>query len=242
MRLLLLGETAGSARYLTGAFARAGLTLRHVEARQQLERLEEPFDTVLFSDYPARQLAADAAAQIESAVQGGAGLLMIGGWTSFTGKGDGYRDTPVGALLPVECATQDDRRNVSSGLWFEAAERGHPILRDLDLDHPPVLCGYNAILPRSGTTLLARGRLVEFQDGVPQAGAAVPLLVAGEAGQGRVLAYAGDLVPHWCGGVVDWGAQRIALPGGAEVGEGYCTFLLNMVRWAAGDSEHRQQN
>lgn len=233
MRLLLLGETATSARYLTGTFARAGLATRHVEARERLERLDEPFDAVLFSDYPARQLGAEAAARIVAAVREGAGLLMIGGWTSFSGKGEGYRGTPVGELLPVDCGPSDDRRNVPGGLWFEAATPEHPVLRGLDLAHPPVLCGYNAVAPKPRATLLARGRLVAWDGGRPRAGEAVPLLVAGEAGRGRTLAYSSDLVPHWCGGVVDWGAERVSLPGGAEVGDGYCTFLLNMVRWVA---------
>lgn len=234
MRLLLLGESAMSARYLTGTFARAGWELRHVEARQRLEQLDTPADVTLFSDYPANQLGPAAAAAIVAGVEQGGGLVMIGGWTSFTGKGNGYRGTPIEAALPVRCAEQDDRRNVSSGLWLEAAAPDHPIFEGLDLAQPPVLCGYNAVTLANDATLLARGRAVQFRGGSPGAGAAVPLLAVRQAGKGRAVAYMSDLVPHWCGGVVDWGAERVALPSGSEVGAGYCAFLTNLLRWAAG--------
>ncbi|HEV7215059.1 MAG TPA: glutamine amidotransferase [Chloroflexota bacterium] len=236
MQLLLLGESGASARYLTGTFARAGIEFRHVEARQALERLDADWDVVLFSDYPAGQLGSEAAASIVQRVRDGAGLVMIGGWTSFNGKGEGYRGTAIADLLPVTCSEGDDRRNVHSGLWLEALQPEHPVLASLDFAAPPVLCGYNAVTPAAGATLLAQGRSVQFRDGRPQRGPAVPLLAVQQVGSGRALAYASDLVPHWCGGTVDWGAERVALPGGAEVGAGYCTFLLNMVRWVGGET------
>jgi len=237
MQVLLLGESAGSARYLLGTFARAGISVRHVEARERLDRIDGPFDVALFSDYPAANLGSEAAASIVRSVHGGAGLMMIGGWASFTGKGDGYRRTPIEAVLPVTCAEADDRRNVWGGLWLEAVAPEHPIFRGLDVQSPPVICGYNAVTPKSEATLLAHGRHVAFHAGQPLAGEAIPLLVAGNAGKGRSLAYASDLVPHWCGGIVDWGSERVTLPTGAEVGMGYCTFLTNMLRWLSGDGE-----
>ena len=236
MQLLLLGESGASARYLTGTFTRAGIACRHVEAREALPNLAADWDVVVFSDYPARQLGAEAAATIVQRVKAGAGLVMIGGWTSFNGKGDGYRGTVIADLLPVTCTEGDDRRNVHSGLWLEALQPAHPVLAGLDLADPPVLCGYNAFTPADGATLLAQGRPVQFRDGTPQLGPAVPLLAVHQVGSGRALAYASDLVPHWCGGTVDWGTERVALPGGAEVGAGYCTFLMNMVRWVGGET------
>ena len=235
MRLLLLGEPAASARYLTGTFARAGIDYRHVEAREALATLDDTWDVVVLSDYPAKQLGEAAADAIVQHVRAGAGLVMIGGWTSFNGQGTGYRGTVIADLLPVVCAVGDDRRNVHSGLWLEALQPTHPVLAGLDLAAPPVLCGYNAVMLAPGATLLAQGRLVQFQDGVPQPGAAAPLLAVQQVGAGRSLAYTSDLVPHWCGGTVDWGAERVSLPGGAEVGADYCTFLVNMLRWVSGE-------
>lgn len=240
LRLLLLGESAGSARYLTGAFDAGGHQLRHVEARQPLDRLEEPCDVVIISDYPAARLGAAAAAAVVAAVEGGAGLIMIGGWSSFTGAGGNWGASPLARLLPVVCAAEDDRRNVASGLWLEAAAPEHPLLRGLDLAAPPVVCGYNEVGLAEGASLIARGRHVRFGPGAagelaPSAGAAVPLLALGPAGKGRTVAYMSDLVPHWCGGIVDWGGRRQRLSSGAEVGDGYVTFLLNLVAWAAGE-------
>ena len=68
----------------------------------------------------------------------------------------------------------------------------------------------------------------------PEPGAAVPLLVVGIAGAGRSVAYMSDLVPHWVGGLVDWGTSRTQLSTGAWVGDHYVTFVLNMLRWAVG--------
>jgi hypothetical protein len=234
MQLLLLGESAASARYLTGTFARAGIGVRHVEAREPLPNVDTAWDVVLFSDYPAGRLGPAAVEAIGERINDGGGLVMIGGWASFNGKGDGYRDSAIAQLLPVICAEGDDRRNVPSGLWLEAVQPAHVVLRGLDLAAPPVLCGYNAVTLAAGATLLAQGRLVQFRDGAPQPGQAVPLLAVRQVGAGRSLAYTSDLVPHWCGGIVDWGAERVTLPGGAEVGRDYCTFLLNMLHWASG--------
>lgn len=232
MRLLLLGESAQSARYLTGTFAHGQIDVQHIPARERCDQLEEPFDVVVFSDFPARQLGPQATGEIVERVEHGAGLVMIGGWTSFTGTGNGYRDTPIARLLPVVCAPSDDRRNVSSGLWLDAADEQHSVLRGLTDGPPPVLCGYNAVTLAEGATLVAHGRLVRFLDGHVAMGDRIPLLAVRAVGRGRSVAYASDLVPHWCGGIVDWGSERIALPTGAEVGNRYVTFLLNIVRWA----------
>jgi uncharacterized membrane protein len=236
-RILLLGESAGSARYLTGTFDHAGWPVRHVEARQTLDSPVDDADVFIFSDFPSSRLGAGVAEHIVRKVESGAGLVMLGGWTSFTGLGGDYGTSPIASLLPVICGPTDDRRNVPGGLWFEAVATGHPILHNLNLEEPPVLCGYNAVSAAPGATVVAQGRKAAFAAGTPVAGSAVPLLAVRAVGSGRVVAYTSDLVPHWCGGIVDWGDERVLLPSGAEVGNGYVTFLSNLVRWAGGDLE-----
>lgn len=233
-QVLLLGEGEAAARYLTGALAYGGHAVRHVPARTRLDQLDEPFDVVVLSDYPSSQLGPAAAATIVRAVEDGAGLVMIGGWTSFTGHGGDWGQSPLAPRLPVVCAAEDDRRNVASGLWLEAVEPGHPLLRGLDFSAPPVVCGYNAVTLAAGATLVARGRLVVFREGAPALGGVAPLLAVRPAGRGRALAYMSDLTPHWCGGIVDWGRRRLRLAGGAEVGDLYVAFVLNLVGWASG--------
>ncbi|MGL6194822.1 MAG: glutamine amidotransferase [Thermoguttaceae bacterium] len=72
----------------------------------------------------------------------------------------------------------------------------------------------------------------------------VPLLVVGQYGKGRTAALATDVAPHWVGGFVDWGTERIMqqLSGGnyfIEVGNHYAEFLRNLVVWIANFStEH----
>jgi uncharacterized membrane protein len=233
-RVLLLGEGESAVRYLTGALAHGGHAVRHVPARTRLDGTDEPFDVVVLSDYPSAQLGPAAAATIVRAIEEGAGLVMIGGWTSFTGRGGDWGRSPLAPLLPVVCAAEDDRRNVASGVWLEAAAPGHPLLAGLDFGAPPVVCGYNAVTLAGGATLVARGRLVVFREGAPALGGAVPLLAARVAGRGRAVAYMSDLTPHWCGGLVDWGRTRLRLAGGAEVGDLYIAFVLNLIGWASG--------
>lgn len=231
---LLLGESAGSARYLTGALAEGGYTLRHIEGREQLDRLDELADVVIISDYPARHLSANAAEAIVAAVEGGAGFVMLGGWGSFTGQGDGYGQTPIAGILPVLCADEDDRRNVASGVWLAPTDAEHPILRGLDFSAPPVVCGYNAVTTRADATLILHGRHVAFNGGQPSLGAQAPLLAVRSVGQGRAAAYTSDFAPHWCGGLVDWGDERRTLSSGAEVGALFVRFALNLFDWASG--------
>jgi hypothetical protein len=49
-----------------------------------------------------------------------------------------------------------------------------------------------------------------------------------------------DVAPHWVGGLVDWGAQRLAAcaPGSVaiEVGSDYAELLARLVRWTLGDA------
>lgn len=62
-----------------------------------------------------------------------------------------------------------------------------------------------------------------------------PMLVVGHFGRGKTAALATDVAPHWIGGFVDWGAERVAqdLPGGdgIEVGSDYAKFFAQLIRW-----------
>jgi hypothetical protein len=65
-------------------------------------------------------------------------------------------------------------------------------------------------------------------------GAESPLLVVGEYGRGRTAALATDVAPHWVGGLVDWGDQRVVQQVGAgfiDVGNWYARFFRNLLVW-----------
>ena len=71
---------------------------------------------------------------IRDYVKQGGGLLMIGGWTSFSGRfGHGaYYDTPVEQALPVNCLKgMDDRVEMPEGTTIDIKVPDHPILKDI---------------------------------------------------------------------------------------------------------------
>jgi uncharacterized membrane protein len=115
----------------------------------------------------------------------GGGLVMIGGYLSFTGI-DGkarYGMSPLADVLPVTMLTHDDRIEMSDGLKIEVCEPGHPVLGATPAEWPALL-GYNKVAAKPGAVVVAR----TGDD---------PLLVAGEFGQGRAVAFTSDLAPHW---------------------------------------------
>lgn len=118
-------------------------------------------------------------------VRDGGGLLMIGGYMSFSGI-DGkarYGRSPLADVLPVVIADHDDRTEVPEGFVPEVLEPGHPALAGVPAAWPRVL-GYNRVAPRDGSAVLV-------------ARADDPILVVGDAGAGRSAAFMPDLAPHW---------------------------------------------
>ncbi|MGL4595627.1 MAG: glutamine amidotransferase [Thermoguttaceae bacterium] len=69
----------------------------------------------------------------------------------------------------------------------------------------------------------------------------IPLLVVGQFEKGRTAALATDVAPHWIGGFVDWGDQRISqsLPGNIEieVGANYAQFFAQLAKWILNQCE-----
>lgn len=138
---------------------------------------------------------------IRTLVESGKGFIMLGGFNSF-GPG-GYRDTPLADVLPVELG-----RFQRQDLGFDK-----PISRDLHwwgelplvpVDPHPVTTlssgsdnatVWRSLPPLQGankfTSLKSRSRvLLESPD-------KKPLLVSGEFGGGRVLAFAGESSYRW---------------------------------------------
>jgi uncharacterized membrane protein len=153
-------------------------------------------------------------------VQRGGGLLMIGGYLSFTGiDGKGrYGMSPLADPLPVTMLVHDDRVERSEGLDVELCEPQHPALGGTPSPWPPLL-GYNRLIAKPDATVVARSG----ED---------PMLVVRGYGQGRTAAFASDLAPHWASqqfmewphyarlwtSIVSWvaGADNGARPGAAS--------------------------
>jgi uncharacterized membrane protein len=116
----------------------------------------------------------------------GGALVMCGGYYSFQGINAGafYHRTSIEEVLPVNISPYDDRVEVPEGANAEVLEPRHPIL-DALVGEWPILLGYNRVEASSDSQVLARVN-------------GDPLLVVGEPGSGKTLAWTSDIGPHWC--------------------------------------------
>jgi uncharacterized membrane protein len=118
-------------------------------------------------------------------VRDGGGLVMIGGYLSFSGI-DGkarFGMSPLADVLPVTMLSYDDRIEMSQGLDAEILEPDHAVLGGTPAKWPSLL-GYNRLIAKPDATVIAR-----FGND--------PILVVGTYGRGRTVAFASDLAPHW---------------------------------------------
>jgi len=168
------------------------------------ERLKPgKYEVYILGDVDSSVFKGDELKMLAQSVERGAGLIMLGGFHSF-GPG-GYATTPLNNVLPVTM----DR--------FDRQNPDEPIRGDLQLSGPlpmrPTVLGLMHFALR-----LAAGRAenetlwsqlppldgaCKFRGLAPGAvnladsGANVPLLVAHQYGDGRVMAFAGDSTWHW---------------------------------------------
>lgn len=121
---------------------------------------------------------------IRDYVNGGGGLLMVGGYMSFSGvEGKAkYGVTAVRDVLPVTCLAHDDLMEHPEGVTPETV-RDHPALAGLPAEWPFFL-GYNRVLPKEGSDVV-----MTLQGD--------PFLAFGSFGKGRGGAFLSDCAPHW---------------------------------------------
>ncbi len=230
----------GAASYLAGIMTHSGLAFDYVPSDQAPppNLASDPYSLYVVSDYPAARFGASAMVDVAGCVEQGSGLLMIGGWESYFGCAGEYHKSPLAGVLPVAMQQTDDRRNFAQPCLVNKAA-DHPILEGLPWDEPPGIGGLNAVTAKPGTqTLLTAVRFaVRRQGGQFQfnRGEELPLLVVGQHGRGRTAALATDVAPHWVGGLVDWGDQRVVqdVAGGftIDVGNWYARFFRNLLVW-----------
>jgi len=151
---------------------------------------------------------------IKAWVEGGGGLLMVGGYLSFQGI-DGkarWRKTPVEDVLPVTCHPWDDRVEMPEGAVAQVLQPDHPVMSGLDGAWPFVL-GVNEVEVRPNAQVLAR---------IPEEQGGHPLLVLGGFGKGRTAAWTSDIGPHWLSpAFCAW--------------QGYGRLWKNLLGWLAHD-------
>ncbi|MBC8351968.1 MAG: hypothetical protein H8E66_08255 [Planctomycetes bacterium] len=159
------------------------------------------FDVLLLESVDSEALGEANLQGIAKLTERGKGLMMLGGFNSF-GPG-GYRESPLADVLPIQMG-RFERQDVGFDsplrkdlhLWGKLAlipTQAHPVTtlrRGVDNESVwrslPPLEGANKF-----TGLKPRSRVLLETD------AKQPLLVSGEYGRGRVLAFAGNSTIRW---------------------------------------------
>ena len=221
-------EYAEGVRWLKRALHAGGWEVEHqpahIAAREFPLNVKElsVYDCVILSDIGANTLLlhpetfSDSRAlpnrldTIADYVRGGGGFVMVGGYLTFQGI-DGkarYSGTAVEDTLPVFIEANDDRSEQPQGITPIVLEEHHPIVSNIGSDWPDLL-GYNRVAPKpDGTVITNVGH--------------DPLLVTGQFGQGRSVAFTSDCGPHWAPlSFVEW--------------PGYEQLWKQIVGWASGD-------
>jgi uncharacterized membrane protein len=220
-------EYAEGADHLLGALRGAGHEVTfmpsHVAAREFPATVDEllGYDAVLLSDIGANTLLIHPAGfsrgerhpnrldALREWTLGGGGLGMVGGYLTFQGieAKANYRNTVLAEILPVEMEPGDDREECPQGVHPRSTGE-HPLVAGLEGEWPAIL-GYQRLVARDGAQVAATV-------------GARPLLVVGEAGSGRTLAYATDIGPHWA-------------PEEFTSWDGFGIVWDRAVRWLAGE-------
>jgi len=161
------------------------------------------YDVTMFGDVDSSAFRESELEQLARTIQGGAGFIMNGGFHSF-GPG-GYGRTPLAAVLPI-VIDRTERQRFSEPIVPDLHLPGKRQMRPtvpLGRDHPVMQ------LAPGPANLDAWQRLPELEGanrfrGVKPLAAVLaetlqgePLLVQGQFGEGRVLAFAGDSTWLW---------------------------------------------
>ena len=101
----------------------------------------------------------------------------------------------------------DDLIDHPDGATVQLTHPEHPILKGIEMPEDRLILGYNLVQPRPEAQVIATSR----ND---------PLMVVGEAGKGRSIAYTTDPTYHLCGNLPDW--------------PDYGLWWERMCKWAAG--------
>jgi len=240
MKVLLMGE-AKRGGHILAVLKHAGADVVHSpvdsDPSDQPDIAEHTYDVIVIrKGYSG--VGDRLARKIRDAVKQGTGLLMTGGWSTFTGRNiegvfsGGYRGTPIEDALPVNLLDTDDR--VNETLYFVVNDRrGYRRIFGDDMpDYDKAACGCNEVVPKKETTTILKGVQALYVNGKVSFSATYPILVTGVYGKGKTAAFTSDLSPHWAGNIVDWQkdkTDRTALAPGLELGNFYIRFCSRLI-------------
>jgi len=173
-------------------------------------------DVLILDDVDIQGLNLASWQAIAARVQKGMGLIVLGGYHSF-GPG-GFRGSPLANVLPMEIGVaqrqefgEKVREDVQLNgpirlrpalplgarhpvMQLESAEKGKPAANDA-----AIASAWAQLPPLDGANRIERNELKPNAQVLAEADDALkhPLLIAGQSGDGRVLAFAGDSTWRW---------------------------------------------
>jgi uncharacterized membrane protein len=219
--------TEGGVEFVA-ALRAAGHDVTHVPCHEIVSRLpatpegiRELADVVVLSDVGANTFLVppatfnrsepkpDRTDALRRFTEHGGGLLMVGGYMSFSGVDAKARwgRSALAEALPVRVLDRDDRVELPAGALPQTSAP-HPVTAGLDTEWPALL-GLNEVVVRETARQLATC-------------AGHPLVVVDDFGEGRTAAFTSDIAPHWAPpGFVEW--------------HGYGRLFDRLVRWLAGE-------
>lgn len=201
-------------------------------------------DVLILDDVDVQGLNLASWQAIAARVQKGMGLIMLGGYHSF-GPG-GFRGSPLANILPMELGAaqrQEFGERLREDVQLGGPVRMHPAL-PLGARHPVMQVestgkgkpgtgdaatanSWAQLPPLDGANRIERNELKPNAQVLAEADDALshPLLIAGQSGDGRVLAFAGDSTWRWQMG---------------GFGEAHRRFWRQCVLWLAKKDEHTE--
>lgn len=214
-------------KYIKAAFEAAGYGftfmpnhLANAEFPFTMEGLKQ-YDLVILSDIGANTLLLPVPTFTKSEIMPnrcnlirdyvleGGGLLMVGGYLTFSGvdaKGK-WQDCAVQEVLPVQILATDDRMEHCEGVYPETV-REHEVFAGMEKQWPRVL-GYNKTIAKAEAEVLATV-------------CGDPFIALGNYGKGRSAVFTTDCAPHW------------APPEFCEWKD-YNTLFGNLAKWLMGE-------
>lgn len=240
MKILYAGDSpvGGAANYLLGVMKYIKADVTHLPPSEKLlpALLKKKYNVFILSDFSRKNMPPASEKLLLEQVEKGSGLLMVGGWGSFSGPFGGWRGSRIEAALPVKCSKKDDRTNFPGGAAVFPTLK-HPALKGVKFGFSPAICGMNAVTPKKNARVaLGVRRILSDACCAGLEEKIRPLLVVSASGP-RTAAFTTDFAPHWCGGLVDWGSRTLKLPVTPrimiQVGDQYAALIAGILRWLA---------
>ncbi|MCA9264130.1 MAG: hypothetical protein KDA60_09800 [Planctomycetales bacterium] len=158
-----------------------------------------PYDAYILGDLYAAALGEANCQKLATQVEEGRGLMMMGGIHNF--GGGGYGDTVLARVLPVSMSRLE-RQDFGDPMREDLHYPGEILMRPTTEHFLTRLAGRNEntatwqhLPPLRGANRFSnvKDRAIVLAEGNDQQ----PLLIAGQYGNGRVLAFAGDSTFRW---------------------------------------------